>query len=69
MEFFLFHGSCLGELTGSTKEAVMVEMVMGMVESTILADFGVLLKVVILVQLMVWGWTWEMVVGVTEGVL
>ena len=69
MEFFLFHGSCLGEMTGSTKEVVMVEMVMGMVESTILADFGVLLKVVVLVQLMVWGWTWEMVVGVTEGVL
>ena len=69
MEFFLFDGSCLGEVTGSTKEVVMVEMVMGMIESTILADFGVLLEVVILVQVMVWGWTWEMVVGVTEGVL
>ena len=69
MEFFLFDGSCLREVTGSTKEVVMVEMVMGMVESTILADFGVLLEVVILVQVMVWGWTWEMVVGVTEGVL
>ena len=69
MEFFLFDGSCLGEVNGSTKEVVMVEMVMGMVESTILADFGVLLEVVILVQVTVWGWTWEMVVGVTEGVL
>ena len=47
MELFLFDGSCLGKVTGSTKEVVVVEMVV------ILAELGVLLEVVILVQLMV----------------
>ena len=42
---------CLGEVTGSIKEVVKVEMVVGMVESMVLADSGVLLEVVILVQL------------------
>ena len=53
MEFFLFDGSCLGKVTGSTKEVVLVEIVLGIVESVVLADLGVLLEVVILVQLMV----------------
>ena len=53
MEFFLFDGSCLGKVTGSTKEVALVEIVVGIVESVVLADLGVLLEVVILVQLMV----------------
>ena len=53
MEFFLFDGSCLGKVTSSTKEVVLVEIVVGIVESVVLADLGVLLEVVILVQLMV----------------
>ena len=57
MEFLLFDGSCLGEEIGSTKEVLVVEMVVGMVESMVLADLGLLLEVVILVQVMVWGWT------------
>ena len=69
MDFFLFDGSCLGEVTGSTKEVVVVEMVLMMVESVVLAGLGVLLEVLIFLQLMVWGWKWEMVVGVMEGVL
>ena len=42
---------CLGEVTSSIKDVVEVEMVVGMVESMVLADLGVLLEVVILVQL------------------
>ena len=53
MEFFLFDGSCLGKVTGSTKEVVLVEIVVEIVESVVLPDLGVLLEVVILVQLMV----------------
>ena len=48
MEFFLFGGSCLGKVTGSTKEVVVVQMVVGMVERMVLTNFGVLLEVVIL---------------------
>ena len=44
-------------------------MVVGMVWRVVLANLGVLTEVVILVQLMVKGWTWEMVVVVTEEVL
>ena len=44
---------CLGEATGSIKEVVVVEMVVGVVESVVLADSGVLLEAVILVQLIV----------------
>ena len=44
---------CLGEATGSIKEVVVVEMVVGVVESVVLADSGVLWKVVVLVQLIV----------------
>ena len=57
IKFLLFDGSCLGEEIGSTKEVLVVEMVVGMVESMVLADLGLLLEVVILVQVMVWGWT------------
>ena len=32
MEFFFFDGSCLGKVTGSKKEVVVVEMVVGVVE-------------------------------------
>ena len=53
MEFFLFDGSCLREVAGLIKEVMVVEMVVGIVESVDLADLGVLLEVVILVQLMV----------------
>ena len=35
----------------------------------VLANLRVLMEVVMLVQLMVRGWTWEIVVGVTEGIL
>ena len=53
MEFFLFAGSCLREVAGLINEVMVVEMVVGIVESVDLADLGVLLEVVILVQLMV----------------
>ena len=53
MEFFLFDDSCLGKMTSSTKEVLLVEMV-GMVERVVLANMGVLLEVVILVQLTDW---------------
>ena len=45
--------SYLGEVTGSIENVVVVEMVVGVVESVVLADSGVLLEVVILVQLIV----------------
>ena len=48
MEFFLFDGSCFGKVTVSTKEVVVVEMVVGMVERAVLTNCGVLLEVVIL---------------------
>ena len=48
MEFFLFDGSCFGKVTVSTKEGVVVEMVVGMVERAVLTNCGVLLEVVIL---------------------
>ena len=64
MEFFFFNGGCLGKMTGSKKEVVVVEMIVWMVGRVVLANLGVLIEVVILVQLMVRGWTWEMVVGV-----
>ena len=56
-------------MTGLRKELVVVEMVVGMVGREVLMNLGVLMEVVILVLLMVRGWTWKMVVGVTEGVL
>ena len=57
IKFLLFDGSCLGEEIGSTKEVLVVEMIVGMVESMVLADLGLLLEVVILVQVMVWACT------------
>ena len=39
MEFFLFDGSCLWEVTGSMKE-VVVEMVVGKVNRVVLANLG-----------------------------
>ena len=44
---------CLGEVTGSIEIVVVVKMVVGVVERVVLADLGVLLEVVILVQLIV----------------
>ena len=44
---------CLGEVTHSIKEVVVVKMVMGVVESIALVVSGVLLEVVILMQLIV----------------
>ena len=44
---------CLGEVTHSIKEVVVVKMVMGMVESIVLIVSEVLLEVVILIQLIV----------------
>ena len=35
MEFFLFDGSCLGKVTGPTKEVVLVEIVVRIVESVV----------------------------------
>ena len=69
MEFFFFDSCCLGKVTGSKKEVVVVEMVVGMVGSVVLANLGVLMEVVILVQLMIRVCTWEMVMEVTEEVL
>ena len=69
MEFFFFDGGCLGKVTGSKKEVVVVEMVVEMVGRVALANLGVLMEVVILVQLMVRGCMWEIVVIATEGVL
>ena len=43
MELFSFDGSCLGNVTGSTKELLVVEMVVGMVERVVVANLGVLL--------------------------
>ena len=40
MEFFLFVGSCLWEVTGSMKEVVVVEMVVGKVNRVVLANLG-----------------------------
>ena len=47
------------EVTDSTKNVVVVEMVAGVVESMVMNDSGVLLEVV-MVQLIVLGWTWVM---------
>ena len=47
----------------------MVEMVVWTVQREVLANFGILMEMVILVLLMVRDWKWEMVVGVVEGVL
>ena len=44
---------CLGEVTGSIEIVVVVKMVVGVVERVVLADLGVLLEVVILLQLIV----------------
>ena len=52
MDFFFFDGGCLGKVTGSKREVVMVEMILGMIEGMILANFGMLLEMAILVQLM-----------------
>ena len=53
MEFFFFDSGCLGKMTASKKEVMVVEMVVGMVGRVLLANLGVLMEVVILVQLMV----------------
>ena len=49
MEFFFFDGDCSGKVTGSKKEVVVVEMVVGVVERVVWANLGVLLEVVTLV--------------------
>ena len=46
-------------MTDSTKNVVVVEMVAGVVESMVMNDSEVLLEVV-MVQLIVLGWTWVM---------
>ena len=48
-EFFIFDGGCLGKVTGSKKEVVVVKMVVGVVERLVWARLGVLLEVIILV--------------------
>ena len=69
-EVFCSGGSCcLGQVTGPREEVVVVEMVVGMVWREVLTNLVVLMEVVILVLPMVRGWTWEMVVGMMEGVL
>ena len=69
MKVFLFDGGCLGRVTGPRKEAGVVEMVVRMVGREVLTNLGVLVEVVVLVLLMIKGWPWEMVVGVTGRVL
>ena len=59
---------CSGKLIGRRKE-VVVKMVVWTVQGEVLPNFGILMEMVILVLLMVRDWTWEMVVGVVEGVL
>ena len=44
---------CLGEMTGSIENVVVVEMLVGVVKSVALANSRMLLEVVILVQLTV----------------
>ena len=56
-------------MTGPREEVVVVEMVVGMVWREVLTNLVVLMEVVILVLPLVRGWTWEMVVGITQGVL
>ena len=63
MEAFFFDGGSLGRITCPRKEVVM-EMVIGIVQK-----LGMLMEVAIMVQLMVKGQMWEMVVELTEGVL
>ena len=48
-----FLDCCLGEVTDSIENVVVVGMLVGVVESVVLADLEVLLEVVILVQLIV----------------
>ena len=52
IEFFFFDGGCLEKVTGSKKEVVVVEMVVGIVERVVLANLKVLLEVFVLVQVM-----------------
>ena len=49
MELFFFDGGRLGKVTGANIEAVMVEMVVGVVDKVVCANLGMLLQVVILV--------------------
>ena len=68
-EVFCSGGSCcLGLVTGPREEVVVVEMVVGTVWREVLTNLVVLMEVVILVLPLVRGWTWKMVVGMTEGV-
>ena len=60
---------CLGQVTGPREEVVVVEMVVGMVWREVLTNLVVSMEVVILVLPLVRGWMWEVVVGMTEGVL
>ena len=60
---------CLGQVTGPREEVVVVKIVVGMVWREVLTNLVVLMEVVILMLPLVRGWTWEMVVGMTEGVL
>ena len=69
MDVLFFDGGCLGRKTGPRKDVVVVEMVVRMVGRKVLTNLGVLMEVLILVLLMVRGWTLEMVVGVTERLL
>ena len=69
-EVFCSGGSCyLGQMTGLREDVVVVEMVAGMVWMEVSNNLVVLMEVVILVLLLVRGWTWEMVVGMMQGVL
>ena len=54
-----------GQVTGPREDVVVVEMVW----REVLTKLVVLMEVVILVLPLVRGWTWEMVVGMMEGVL
>ena len=69
VDVFFFYGDCLGRVPDPRKVVVVVEMVVGMVWREVFTNSGLLMEVVILVLLMGRGWMWEMVVGVTEGVL
>ena len=69
-EVFCSGGSCcLAQVTGPREDVVVVEMVAEMVWREVLTNLVVLMEVVILVLPLVRGWTWEMVVGMTERVL
>ena len=69
MEVFFSDGGCFGRVTGPSKEVVVIETVVGMVQREVLTNLWVLMEVGILVLLMIRAWMWRMVVGVAERVL